>query len=58
MPFVSFLIMIMLIWNYQGALNPTFCDVVNDLVHMHSPTIMIVVETKVSGERAKGLQIS
>ena len=48
----------MLIWNYQGALNPTFCDVVNDLVHMHSPTIMIVVETKVSGERAKGLQIS
>lgn len=43
----------MLIWNCRGALNPTFCDVVIDLVHMHSPVIMIVGETKVCGERAK-----
>ena len=42
-----------LFWNCRGALNPTFCDVVNELVHKHSPTIMIVAETKVCGERAR-----
>ena len=39
----------MLIWNCRGG---TFCDVVNDLIHLHSPAIMIVGETKVCGERA------
>ena len=39
----------MLIWNCRGA---TFCDVVNDLIHLHSPAIMIVGETKVCSERA------
>ena len=43
----------MLIWNCRGALNPTFCDVVNELVRLHSLAIMIVVETKVSGDRAR-----
>ena len=43
----------MLIWNCRGALNPTFYDVVNDLIRMHSLVIMIFVETKVSGERAR-----
>ena len=47
------LIMNMLIWNCREALNPTFCDVVNNLIQMHSPTIMVIGETKVSGERAK-----
>ena len=42
----------MLIWNCRGVLNPTFCDVVNDLIQMHSPTIMVVGETKVCGEKA------
>ena len=42
----------MLIWNCRGVLNPTFCDVVNDLIQMHSPAIMVVGETKVCGERA------
>jgi len=42
----------MLIWNCRRALNPNFCDVVNDLIQMHSPAIMVVSETKVSGERA------
>ena len=43
----------MLIWNCRGALNPNFCEIVNELVRLHSIAIMIVVETKVSGERAK-----
>ena len=43
----------MLIWNCRGALNPNFCEIVNELVCLHSIAIMIVVETKVSGERAK-----
>lgn len=43
----------MLIRNCRGALSPTFCTNVSDLVHVHSPAIMIVIETKVSGDRAK-----
>ena len=43
----------MLIWNYRGALSPTICSNVSDLVRVHSPAIMIVIETKVSGDRAK-----
>ena len=53
-PFSRFcLSMNMLIWNCQGALNPNFCEIVNEMVRLHSPAIMVVVETKVCGERAK-----
>ena len=52
-PSLCNLIMNTLIWNCRGALNPTFCDVVNNLIQMHSPAIMVIGETKVSGERAK-----
>lgn len=44
-----------LIWNCRGALNPTFINVVNDLVMLHSPAMMIISETKVGGLRAKGI---
>jgi len=49
--FPSFLILKMnvLIWNCQGALNPSFQNIVNDMVHSHSPAIMIITETKTSG---------
>ena len=47
------LIMNILIWNCRGALSPTFCSNVSDLVRVHSLAIMIVIETKVSGDRAK-----
>ena len=42
-----------LIWNCWGALNPTFKNVVIDLVQLHSLAIMIVTETKVGDNRAK-----
>lgn len=44
-----------LIWNYWGALNPTFINFVNDLVLSHSLAIIIVTESKVGGKRAKGI---
>lgn len=47
------LVMNMLIWNCRGALSPTFCNVISDMVRVHSPTIMIIIETKVCGDRAK-----
>ncbi|KAL0001244.1 hypothetical protein SO802_015025 [Lithocarpus litseifolius] len=47
------LIMNMLIWNCWGALSPTFCTNASDLVRVYSPAIMIVIETKVSGDKAK-----
>ena len=45
----------MLIWNFWGAINPTFCNVVSDMIRRHYPVIMIITETKMSGDRAKGI---
>ena len=45
----------MLIWNFWGAINPTFCNVVSDMILRHYPATMIIIETKVSGDRAKGI---
>lgn len=42
-------------WNCRGALSPNFCNVVNNMIHVHSPAIMIIMETKVCGDRAKGI---
>ena len=44
-----------LIWNYRGALNPSFQSVIRDLVCPHSPAIMVITETKVGGDGAKGI---
>ena len=43
----------MLIWNFWGAIRPTFCNVVSDMIRRHFPAIMIIIETKVSVDRAK-----
>ena len=42
-----------LIWNCQGALSPIFCNNIKDMVRIHSPAIMIIMETKVCGDRAR-----
>ena len=43
-------------WNCRGALNPSFNNnFVLDLVQAHSPAILIVSKTKVSGVRAKDI---
>ena len=43
----------LLIWNCRGTLNPTFCSNVIGLAHIYSPTILMLTETKASGDRAK-----
>ena len=43
----------LLIWNCRGTLNPTFCSNVTGLARIYSPTILILTETKASGDRAK-----
>lgn len=42
-----------LIWNSRGALSPNFCNNIKDMVRVHSPAIMIIMETKVCGDRAR-----
>ena len=42
-----------IVWNCHGALSPNFGCAVADLVRDYSPTMMIVTETRVGGERAK-----
>ena len=42
-------------WNCRGALNPRFHSVLLDLLNRHSPTIVVVMETRVGGERAKAI---
>lgn len=49
----SFVFMDMLILNCHGALKPTFSNIIADLVCNHSPGIMILIETKACGDRAK-----
>ena len=46
-------LMDIIIWNSRGALKPNFQSYVGDLVHDHNPTIMVVMETKIGGARAK-----
>lgn len=42
-----------LIWNCRGAIQPSFCSIVCDIIRTHSLAIMIITETKVCGDRAK-----
>ena len=45
------LIMKIIIWNCKGALKPSFQKHVRDLVCNHDPVILIVMETKIGGDR-------
>lgn len=40
-------------WNCRGALKPSFQKYVRELVHSHNPSILVVMETRIGGERAK-----
>ena len=44
-----------IVWNCCGALSPNFGSNVEDLVRDHSPTMMIVTETRVGGDRARAI---
>ncbi|XP_075659168.1 uncharacterized protein LOC142629059 [Castanea sativa] len=44
-----------LLWNCRGALNPLFHVTLKNLIVTHSPSIVIITETRVGGERAKDI---
>ena len=44
-----------ILWNCRGALNPRFHVTLKNLIDTHSPSIVIVTETRVGGERAKDI---
>lgn len=41
-----------LIWNYRLAMKPQFKKTVMDLVEWHTPILMVITETRLSGARA------
>ena len=52
---VYHLSMNIIIWNSRGTLKPNCQRHIRDLVHDHNPAIMVVMETKIGGARAKEL---
>ena len=42
-----------IIWNSRGSLKPNFQSYVGELAHNHNLAILVVMETKISGDRAK-----
>ena len=49
------LLMNIIVWNYRGALKPSFQKYVRELVQNHDPTILVVMETRVGGEKARAI---
>ena len=43
------------VWNCRGALSPSFQSFFHDMAQIHSLAIMIITETKISGQRAKDI---
>ena len=41
-----------IVWNCRGALKPSFHKHVRELAQNHDPAILVVMETKVGGDRA------
>ena len=44
-----------IIWNSRGALKPNFQSHICDLVQNHDPAIMVIMETKLGGAKAKAI---
>ena len=42
-----------IVWNCRGALKPSFQKHVRELIRCHNPTILVVIETRIGGERAR-----
>ena len=42
-----------LIWNCRGAMKPKFRKTVMDLVEWHSPILMVITKTRMSGARVE-----
>ena len=46
-------IMNIIIWNCRGALKPSFHSHVRELVRVHDPAILVLMETKIGGNKAR-----
>ncbi|XP_030958558.1 uncharacterized protein LOC115980449 [Quercus lobata] len=42
-----------LIWNNKGALKPSFQTNIHELARRHNPAILVVMETKLGGNKAR-----
>ena len=42
-----------IMWNCRVALKPNFQSHVRELARIHNPSILVVMETQVEGDRAK-----
>ena len=47
------IIMNIIVWNCRDALKPAFQRHVRELVQCHNPAILVIMETRVGGERAR-----
>ena len=47
------LIMNIIVWNCRGALKPSFQRHVRELIWCHNPAILVVMETRIGGDRAR-----
>lgn len=45
--------MLLLSWNCQGAASPLFRICAGDLIQDHNPDICVIIEPRISGDRAK-----
>ena len=43
------------VWNCRGALKPNFQSYVQDLVKFHDPTVLVIMETRIGGSRARDI---
>ena len=41
-----------LVWNYRGAMKPSFRSSIRDLTKFLSPGIVVVIETRINGSKA------
>ncbi|XP_030948980.1 uncharacterized protein LOC115972893 [Quercus lobata] len=44
-----------IVWNSRGVLKPNFQKHVGELTRIHDPAVFMVMETRLGGERAKGI---
>ena len=42
-----------MIWNSRGALKPSFQTYIHGLARQHDPAILVIMETKLGGSKAK-----
>ena len=52
-PLIIVNLMNIIIWNCRGALKPSFQSHIRELVRNHDPVILVVMETRVGGDKAR-----